>query len=252
MSDQNTPAGWYDQADGSKRYWDGNQWTQQVQSANPPAYPGGPPAYPGSGQPQYPGGPPQYPGGPGGPQYPGGPGEPQYPGGPPQYPGGPGQPAQKKKGIPAWGWILIILGALVLICGGGGIILAGMGGKAVVDAVDSAIASASAAASGGVDQGLGSQDASGDVVLGTPVTDEAAGMVTVPITVTNNSEKRSNYSIDVSAETADGATQLDTTFAYVENVEPGQSAQGEAVFFKSFPAGTVFVVKEVSRLSAVG
>lgn len=221
MSNQNPPAGWYDQADGSRRYWDGGHWTQQVQPGNPTPYPG---------PPTYPGGPPQPPGW-----------------DPALYPGGP-PPPPATKGLPAWGWILIILGAITLLCGGAGVILLGMGGKAVVDAVESAVASASA----GVGQGFGSQDATGDVVLGTPVSDEASGLVTVPIIVTNASEKPSMYAIEVAAETPDGATQLGTTFAFVESVEPGQVAQSEAVFFTTFPAGTVFVVEQVSRLSTVG
>ncbi|MDQ1246966.1 MAG: hypothetical protein QG597_1335, partial [Actinomycetota bacterium] len=130
MSNQNAPAGWYDQADGSQRYWDGSQWTQRVQPGDPHPYPG---------QPPYPGGPPR---------------NPDWD--PAHYPAGPKSPSPKK-GLPAWGWILIVLGAITLLCGGASVVLLGMGGKAVVDAVESAVASA------GVDQGFGSQDASGDV-----------------------------------------------------------------------------------------
>lgn len=205
MSGQSTPPGWFDQADGSKRYWDGTQWTNQVQ-----------------------------------------------PGGPVPGPGMIPPPAAKKRGIPAWGWVLIIIGAFVLICGGGGLIMAGLGGKAAVDAVESAQASASAAASSGIEQGLGSQDASGDVVLGTPTTDQFIGLVTLPMTITNSSDKRSTYFIELSAESPDGATQLDTTFASAQNVEPGQAAQTDAMFTKTLPAGTVFVVKSVQRTSDVG
>ncbi len=32
----NTPAGWYPQADGSQRYWDGARWTEHVAPAGPP------------------------------------------------------------------------------------------------------------------------------------------------------------------------------------------------------------------------
>ncbi|MDT0203414.1 DUF2510 domain-containing protein [Nocardioides sp. AE5] len=38
----NTPAGWYPDANGQIRWWDGNQWTEQVQPSSAP--PGQPPA----------------------------------------------------------------------------------------------------------------------------------------------------------------------------------------------------------------
>jgi TM2 domain-containing membrane protein YozV len=47
------PAGWYPQADGSQRYWDGLAWTPHVtpaQAAYPPS-PGGTTLYPQDGQP---------------------------------------------------------------------------------------------------------------------------------------------------------------------------------------------------------
>lgn len=163
-----------------------------------------------------------------------------------------GVPPAVRKGIPALGWILIVLGALVVLCGGGGLLVAGMGTQAAVDTGESAQASASAEATSGVEQGLGSQDASGDVSLGPPDTESVPGWVTVPVTATNSSEKRSNYAIDVSAESPDGATQLDTSFTFIENVEPGQSAASEVTFFTDLPEGTVFVVKTVERTSAVG
>lgn len=104
----------------------------------------------------------------------------------------------------------------------------------------------------GVSQGLGSQDASGDVTLGAPVSDGYGFSVEVPVTVTNPSEKRSNYWIEIAAEAPDGTTKYDDTIVVVNNVEPGQSAVETAMFFSEMPEGTVFVVKEVERTSAVG
>ena len=118
-------------------------------------------------------------------------------------------------------------------------------GSATEQANDPAPAPAST-----VDQGYGSKDASGDVTLGEGVYNGYSW--TVPVTVTNGSEKRSNYDIDAAAETPDGLTQLDTGWTYLSNVEPGQTATDELMFFEEFPEGTVFVVKEVSRTSAVG
>jgi hypothetical protein len=38
MTDQNTPAGWY-QSDDGERYWDGEQWTDQVRAKTDPGGP---------------------------------------------------------------------------------------------------------------------------------------------------------------------------------------------------------------------
>lgn len=162
------------------------------------------------------------------------------------------QVAPKKKGIPAWGWILIVLGALVLICGGGGIVMLGVGGKAASDAIASAAASATApVGSGGVAQGYGSKDASGDVTLGAAEPPDAIGAIYVPVTATNSSEKRSDYYIDVSAESADGKTAYSTSSTFINNVEPGQTGQGKLLFSSSStPADAVYKVKQVSRTAA--
>lgn len=53
------------------------------------------------------------------------------------------------------------------------------------------------------------------------------------ITVKNNSSKASNYMINIAFESADGATQLDTGYAIVNNLAPGQSAQETATSLKS-------------------
>ncbi len=53
------------------------------------------------------------------------------------------------------------------------------------------------------------------------------------ITVKNNSSKASNYMINIAFDSADGATQLDTGFAIVNNLAPGQSAQETASSLKS-------------------
>lgn len=53
MSTTSGPAGWYPQADGTQRYWDGRAWTPQV-APGLPAYHGvfgGAPLYPQDGQP---------------------------------------------------------------------------------------------------------------------------------------------------------------------------------------------------------
>jgi hypothetical protein len=103
----------------------------------------------------------------------------------------------------------------------------------------------------GVDKGIGSADASADVsgaVLGQP---DAIGFRTVMLTVTNNSSKRSNYMIDLSIESPDGTTQYDTSFASVNNLEPGQTTTVDALSItKTIPADAVVKIKTVSRLAS--
>ena len=103
----------------------------------------------------------------------------------------------------------------------------------------------------GVDKAIGAADASADVsgaVLGQP---DAIGFRRSPLTVTNNSSKRSNYMIDLSIESPDGATQYDTSFASVNNLEPGQTTTAEAFSItKTIPADAVVKIKTVSRLAS--
>jgi len=102
-----------------------------------------------------------------------------------------------------------------------------------------------------VEKGIGSQDASGDVTLG-PIKKSEFGGVTVVVMAKNSSPKRSNYAVDLAAESPDGKTQYATTLAYIENVEPGQTAKDEAAFIEDIPANAKVVVQTVERTSAVG
>src|SRR5262245_16247242 len=77
--------------------------------------------------------------------------------------------------------------------------------------------------------GLGSQDATADG--GVPVLEapDAIGVSYITIPVTNNASGRSNYFIEVAIESADGATQYETTSAFLSGVEPGQSASAQGM-----------------------
>jgi hypothetical protein len=103
----------------------------------------------------------------------------------------------------------------------------------------------------GVDNGIATADASADVtdpVLRAP---DSIGFRTVTMTVTNNSSKRSNYLIDVSFESADGTTQYDTSFASVNNLEPGQTTTAKAISTtKDIPVDAIVKIKTVSRLAS--
>jgi len=111
--------------------------------------------------------------------------------------------------------------------------------------------SASASSSSGIDRGLGSQDASADATVG-PLRTNSYGGAEATVRVKNSSEKRSNYSIDLSAVSSDGKTQYATTMVFIQNVDPGQSAQDTATFFQEVPRGSKVTIKTVERMSAVG
>lgn len=102
-----------------------------------------------------------------------------------------------------------------------------------------------------VAKGLGSKDASADVHLGALGAPDVLKMRTATLTITNNSSKRSDYYIELSAESADGKTQYDTAAATATNVEPGQTTNGDVLpFTKTMPADAVVVVKSVQRTAS--
>ena len=106
---------------------------------------------------------------------------------------------------------------------------------------------------GEVSQGLGSQDASGDVTDVTIVwsDDEFMPMHEVTTKVTNNSEKRSDYSITIAIESPDGAVRYEETYLYVDGLEPGQTTTEKTVLFEEdTPRDAVAVVKKVERLAS--
>jgi len=103
----------------------------------------------------------------------------------------------------------------------------------------------------GVSQGAASHDASADVTNPTLGPPDALGFRSVTVTVTNNSSKRSNYVIDVSVESPDGKTQYDTTTVFVNNLEPGQTAQSDGFpITKKVPDDAVVVIKGVQRFAS--
>lgn len=74
----------------------------------------------------------------------------------------------------------------------------------------------------------------------------------VKVTVTNHSSKRSNYIIELSLESADGKTQLDTAPIAVNNLEAGQSTvqTGQFTTTDKLPRGARVVLKSIDRLAA--
>jgi hypothetical protein len=93
---------------------------------------------------------------------------------------------------------------------------------------------------------VGFKDLSGDVVLAAATRDEF-GYVSVPVTVVNSASKPMTYHIDLVAESPDGAQQISTATAYVENLAPGQSAAVTADFYEELPPDAAFRVVSIDR-----
>jgi hypothetical protein len=83
---------------------------------------------------------------------------------------------------------------------------------------------------GDISQGVGSQDASGDVQLGTARNTDYDLSTVLPVKVTNNSAKRSDYTIEIAADRPDGS-RITTGWAHVRQLEPGQTTEVEAQFW---------------------
>jgi hypothetical protein len=77
---------------------------------------------------------------------------------------------------------------------------------------------------GGIDPGLGTQDASGDVSVGACETD--FGLITCGVTIVNSSDGRSDYYIEATIEDPSGA-KVGTANTLVTGVEGGQTAKDE-------------------------
>lgn len=82
-------------------------------------------------------------------------------------------------------------------------------------------------------------------------TADAAGMV-AKLDVTNQSSKRSTYSVDVAFESPDGATQFATGWTFFDAVEPGQVATSEAHSFTAAPGEFTCRIVSVDRMEDVG
>jgi hypothetical protein len=109
----------------------------------------------------------------------------------------------------------------------------------------------SGSSNSGVSQGVASQDAAGDVKLGPVQAPDVLGIRYETITVVNHSSKRSDYIVDVAAQSADGKTQYDTGTALINNVDPSQTASDKVMFTNRIPAGAKVVLKTVERTASL-
>jgi hypothetical protein len=168
--------------------------------------------------------------------------EPQHPSARPAPPG----PVPPKKKSHKLRWTLLGLGGIVAIIA---IATAAAGGAAKTTTPSTPTNNQSP----GVSRGIGSQDATGDVKLGSYTTD-VIKVGHVGVTVTNHSSKRSDYMITVALESADGRTQYDTADVYVQNLEPGQSTSQDGIFTNTStnpPATAKLVLKSVERTASL-
>ena len=149
-----------------------------------------------------------------------------------------------------WPWVLLGIGGTFAVLIGGCTALFAGAASQIDDAVEEANEEV---AEGGISNGIGSQDATADVGTPTMEAPDAIGVSYIKIPVTNNSSGRSDYHIELVIESADGATQLDTAFAFVTELEAGQSATAEAMVTDadSFPADAVIRVTTVERTASL-
>ena len=87
----------------------------------------------------------------------------------------------------------------------------------------------------------------GAVVMDAP---DVIGVSYIHIPVTNDSSKASTYMIAIAVESADGATQYETTVAFLNDVQPGQSASAETMIAwgsDGAPADATVRITEVDR-----
>lgn len=98
----------------------------------------------------------------------------------------------------------------------------------------------------------GSKDPVAQVKITTCAVDPILDLLTVKGTAENTTSKRSDFFIELSITDKSGKTQLGTTNAIAQNVEPGQTAQWDAPStVQNPPAGAVCKVAEVQRTASV-
>lgn len=150
------------------------------------------------------------------------------------------RPFYKKKRV----WILAVIGIMVI---------AGVAGQSDTSTTSSGSSSESDAGNAPTDtvsSGLGSKDATADIVdfeCGSP---DAIGFSYPEVTIKNNSSKASNYVITVVYESSDGSTRYDDSMLIVNSLNPGQTIVEKGLPVSDVPDGAVCKVTEVQRTAA--
>lgn len=96
----------------------------------------------------------------------------------------------------------------------------------------------------------GSKDPISQVKI-TSCAKDALGSVEIKGTAKNDTSKRSDFIIDLAVTDATGKTQLGSSNALAQNVEPGQTAQWDAPTAVTWKAGAVCKVSTVSRTASL-
>lgn len=97
----------------------------------------------------------------------------------------------------------------------------------------------------------GNKSAASEVKITTCKKDPVLGYITVKGTAKNDTSKRSDFAISLAITSADGKTQLGTTIALAQNVEPGQTAVWDAPSTVDFQPGAVCKVSTVQRTASL-
>lgn len=74
---------------------------------------------------------------------------------------------------------------------------------------------------------------------------------TAVVTVKNSSEKTSDYMIEVTAESPNGSKQYESTTVLIDNVKPGQTADGDGLFVEKVPQDAKITVGSVDRTESL-
>jgi Protein of unknown function (DUF2510) len=150
--------------------------------------------------------------------------------------------AKKRRGCLTW--LLIGGGALVLLI----VVVA-------IAAGSGSSSKPSSSSKNGTSKGFtagGSTDPTHEVKITSCRKDPTLGLLDVKGTAINDTSKRSDFYITLTITTKDGKTQLGSTNAIAQNVEPGQTARWDAPStVENPPAGAVCKVSTVSRTASV-
>ena len=105
-----------------------------------------------------------------------------------------------------------------------------------------------------MDTGVGSKDASADVVVGKTISFDILDLANVDVTVTNNSEKTSDYYIELTLNSKDGSEQFDDSVVFVDKLKPGQTKKAQANFISAskddLPKNVVVTLETVQRTAS--
>jgi hypothetical protein len=102
-----------------------------------------------------------------------------------------------------------------------------------------------------IDPGIGSQDATADLVSLDCGKVDAIGFRYPAVTVKNNSSKPSNYWITIVAESADGSQRYDDTIVLINSLGPGQTMTEDGLpFTNDIPSGAICKVSEFQRTAS--